>query len=106
MVVPAGHRVGTPRVPGEEPVGFATLSDAHWSLSGEVVLMTLLGGMGTFAGPVIGAFTIIGLQNFLADRVGRHEMPEALEIRESLPKTPVGKLSRKELSDEEKAKSA
>jgi branched-chain amino acid transport system permease protein len=51
-------------------VGFATLSDAHWSLSGEVVLMTLLGGMGTFAGPVIGAFTIIGLQNFLADQVG------------------------------------
>jgi branched-chain amino acid transport system permease protein len=51
-------------------LGFATLSDAHWSLSGEVVLMTLLGGMGTFAGPVVGAFTIIGLQNFLADRVG------------------------------------
>jgi branched-chain amino acid transport system permease protein len=51
-------------------LGFATLSDAHWSLSGEVVLMALLGGMGTFAGPVIGAFTIIGLQNFLADQVG------------------------------------
>jgi branched-chain amino acid transport system permease protein len=51
-------------------LGFATLSDVHWSLSGEVVLMTLLGGMGTFAGPVVGAFTIIGLQNFLADRVG------------------------------------
>ena len=51
-------------------LGFATLSDAHWSLSGEVVLMTLLGGMGTFAGPVLGAFTIIGLQNMLADRVG------------------------------------
>jgi len=51
-------------------LGFATLSDAHWSLSGEVVLMTLLGGMGTFAGPVIGAFTIIGLQDFLADQVG------------------------------------
>ena len=51
-------------------LGFATLSDAHWSLPGEVVLMTLLGGMGTFAGPVLGAFTIIGLQNFLADRVG------------------------------------
>ena len=51
-------------------LGFATLSDAHWSLSGEVVLMTLLGGMGTFAGPVIGAFTIIGLQTYLADRVG------------------------------------
>jgi branched-chain amino acid transport system permease protein len=51
-------------------LGFATLSDAHWSLSGEVVLMTLLGGMGTFAGPVLGAFTIIGLQNLLSDRVG------------------------------------
>ena len=51
-------------------VGFATLTDAHWGQSGEVILMTLLGGLGTFAGPVIGAFTIIGLQNFLADRVG------------------------------------
>ena len=51
-------------------LGFATLGDAHGSLSGEVVLMTLLGGMGTFAGPVIGAFTIIGLQNYLSDRVG------------------------------------
>jgi len=51
-------------------LGFATLSDAHWSLSGEVVLMTLLGGMSTFAGPVLGAFTIIGLQDFLADQVG------------------------------------
>ena len=51
-------------------LGFATLSDAHWSLSGEVVLMTLLGGMGTFAGPVLGAFTVIGLQDLLADRVG------------------------------------
>ena len=51
-------------------LGFATLSDVHWSLSGEVVLMSLLGGMGTFAGPAVGAATIIGLQNYLADRVG------------------------------------
>ena len=51
-------------------IGFATLTDVHWQMSGEVVLMTLLGGMGTFAGPVLGAFTIIGLQDFLADRVG------------------------------------
>lgn len=51
-------------------LGFATLTDAHWALSGEVVLMTLLGGVGTFAGPVIGAFTVIGLQDFLADRAG------------------------------------
>jgi branched-chain amino acid transport system permease protein len=51
-------------------LGFASLTDVHWALSGEVILMTLLGGVGTFAGPVIGAFTIIGLQNFLADQVG------------------------------------
>lgn len=50
--------------------GFATLNDVLWGMSGEVVLMTLLGGMGTFAGPVVGAFTIIGLQNMLADQVG------------------------------------
>ena len=36
-----------------------------------LILITLLGGMGTFAGPVIGVFTIIGLQNLLADRVAR-----------------------------------
>jgi branched-chain amino acid transport system permease protein len=51
-------------------LGFVTLSDVHWALSGEVILMTLLGGMGTFAGPVVGAFVVIGLQNLLADRVG------------------------------------
>ncbi len=51
-------------------LGFATLSDVQWQQSGEVVLMTLLGGMGTFAGPVVGAFTISGLQFFLADKVG------------------------------------
>jgi len=51
-------------------LGFVTLNDAHWSLSGEVILMTLLGGLGTFTGPALGAFTIIGLQNFLADQVG------------------------------------
>ena len=48
--------------------------------------------------------TYDALKTFLTDRVGRHEMPTALEIRETLPKTPVGKLSRKELSDEEKAR--
>ena len=51
-------------------LGFATLSDATWQLSGEVVLMTLLGGMGTFAGPVLGAFVIIGLQFYLSDKAG------------------------------------
>ena len=45
----------------------ASLTDVHWTMSGEVVLMTLLGGMGTIFGPVVGAFTIIGLENYLAD---------------------------------------
>ncbi len=52
------------------------------------------------------AITLDVLRAFLADRVGRHEMPSALEIRESLPKSPVGKLLASQLSDEERAKSA
>jgi branched-chain amino acid transport system permease protein len=51
-------------------MGFATLSDAHWSMSGEVILMTLLGGVGTLFGPVLGAGIVIALQNLLADKVG------------------------------------
>ncbi len=51
-------------------MGFATLSDVHWSMSGEVILMTLLGGVGTFLGPVLGSSVVIGLQNLLADKVG------------------------------------
>jgi branched-chain amino acid transport system permease protein len=50
--------------------GFETLTDVHWHTSGDVVLMTLLGGMGTVFGPVVGAFTIATLQNALADKVG------------------------------------
>ncbi|GAB1412099.1 MAG: branched-chain amino acid ABC transporter permease [Burkholderiales bacterium] len=49
---------------------FATLTDAHWHTSGEVVLMTLLGGMGTVLGPVVGAGIIVTLQDQLADKVG------------------------------------
>jgi branched-chain amino acid transport system permease protein len=45
---------------------FATLTDVHWHTSGEVVLMTLLGGMGTIFGPVVGAFVVVTLQNYLA----------------------------------------
>jgi branched-chain amino acid transport system permease protein len=44
----------------------ASLTDVHWTMSGEVVLMTLLGGLGTVFGPVVGAFVIIGLENYLA----------------------------------------
>ena len=45
----------------------ATLTDVHWHMSGEVVLMTLLGGMGTILGPVVGAGIVVGLQNYLAN---------------------------------------
>ena len=51
-------------------MGFATLSDVHWSMSGEVILMSLLGGVGTFFGPVLGSGIVIGLQDMLADKVG------------------------------------
>ncbi len=47
-------------------------------------------------------FTLEELRGFLSDRVGRHELPAALEFRETLPRTSVGKLSRKELRDEMK----
>jgi len=44
----------------------ASLTDAHWSMSGEVVLITLLGGMGTVFGPVVGALIVISMENYLA----------------------------------------
>jgi branched-chain amino acid transport system permease protein len=44
----------------------ASLTDVHWSMSGEVVLMTLLGGLGTVFGPVAGALVIITMENYLA----------------------------------------
>jgi branched-chain amino acid transport system permease protein len=47
--------------------GIATLTDVHWSMSGEVVLMTLVGGLGTIFGPVIGAAVIVTMQNYLAE---------------------------------------
>ncbi len=48
----------------------ASLTDAHWHMSGEVVLMTLLGGLGTVFGPVVGAVIVVSLENQLADKVG------------------------------------
>ncbi|MDB5618022.1 branched-chain amino acid ABC transporter permease [Tardiphaga sp.] len=44
----------------------ASLTDGHWSMSGEIVLITLVGGLGTLFGPVIGAFVIIAMQQYLA----------------------------------------
>lgn len=48
-------------------LGFGTLSDVHWSLSGLIVLMTLVGGLGTIAGPIVGAFIIVILESKLGD---------------------------------------
>ena len=45
----------------------ASLTDAHWTMSGEVVLMTLLGGLGTIYGPVVGAFLVIAMESYLAE---------------------------------------
>jgi branched-chain amino acid transport system permease protein len=48
-------------------LGFETLTDVHWTLSGLVILMTLVGGLGTLAGPIVGAFVIVSLENKLGD---------------------------------------
>jgi long-chain acyl-CoA synthetase len=54
--------------------------------------------------PGAAAFTLDELRAFLADKLGRHEMPAHLEFRDALPKTAVGKLSKKELVAEERQK--
>ncbi|WP_457324818.1 branched-chain amino acid ABC transporter permease [Roseateles sp. P5_E11] len=48
-------------------LGFATLTDAIWTTSGLVILMTLVGGMGTLVGPMVGALVIIALENKIGD---------------------------------------
>ena len=48
-------------------LGFETLTDAHWTMSGLVVLMTLVGGLGTIVGPIVGAIVIIALENKLGE---------------------------------------
>jgi long-chain acyl-CoA synthetase len=50
--------------------------------------------------------TIDELQTFLKDKLGKHEMVQALEIRNALPRTPVGKISKKDLYDEEEGRTA
>src|SRR3569623_913277 len=44
----------------------ASLTDVHWTMSGEVVLMTLVGGLGTSFGPIVGVFIIVAMQQYLA----------------------------------------
>lgn len=51
-------------------LGFATLTDVQWQMSGEVILMNLLGGLGTFLGPVLGSGIVVSLQDLLPGSVG------------------------------------
>jgi len=68
--LPAASRATAVRVcaPGGTPLVFqlAALNNVHWGMSGEVVLMTLLGGLGTIFGPVVGAFAVLAMENYLA----------------------------------------
>lgn len=48
-------------------LGFATLSDVHWTSSGHVVLMTLVGGLGTLSGPIVGAAVVVMLENKIGE---------------------------------------
>jgi len=50
--------------------------------------------------------SLADLQTFLRERIGKHEMVQALELRPELPKTPVGKLSKRTLIEEEERKRA
>ena len=45
----------------------SSLTDAHWHMSGEVILMTLLGGVGTILGPLVGATVVVSLQSLLSN---------------------------------------
>ena len=49
----------------------ASLTDVDWPMSGEVILMTLVGGLGTLFGPVAGAFFVVSLENYLTTRIGQ-----------------------------------
>lgn len=48
-------------------LGFATLSDAHWTTSGHVVLMTLMGGLGTLSGPLVGSAVVVLIENKIGE---------------------------------------
>jgi len=60
-------------------LGFATLSDVHWTASGHVVLMTLVGGLGTLSGPLVGAAVVVALENKIGD-LG-HWLAEATSLQ-------------------------
>ena len=92
-----------------------TIEDAIYEHP-DVVECAVLGIADAYRGEAAKAFVVLRpgaasltldvLREFLRERRGRHEMPAALEIRHSLPRTPVGKLSRKKLADEERNRAA
>jgi branched-chain amino acid transport system permease protein len=59
-------------------LGLASLSDVTWHVNGEVILMTLLGGLGTFFGPVVGAFLVVAIQNYMAEIGGTVTIVEGI----------------------------
>ena len=78
-----------------------------------VAEVTVIGVPDTYRGESAKAFIVLkqgqtldfdGLKSFLKDKLGRHELPAEMELRESLPKTSIGKLSKKELIAEERTK--
>jgi branched-chain amino acid transport system permease protein len=59
-------------------LGLASLADVLWHVNGEVILMTLLGGLGTFIGPVVGAFLVMTIQNYMAEIGGAVTIAEGI----------------------------
>lgn len=51
-------------------MGFVSLVDVHWALSGDVIIMCLIGGVGTLVGPALGAVIVVSMHTLLADKVG------------------------------------
>jgi len=81
----------------------------------DIVEVTVIGIPDEYRGQAAKAFVVLkpgaswdmeAMKAFLADKLGRHEIPSELEIRDELPKTAVGKLSKKELYEEEESKRA
>ena len=83
--------------PSVEEVAVIGIKDEYRGQSPKVIVKLKAGAP---------SFTLKELQEFLKDKLGKHEMVQALEIRASLPKTPVSKISKKDLYDEEERKTA
>jgi branched-chain amino acid transport system permease protein len=79
----------------------ASLPDVHWTMSGEVVLMTLVGGLGRYSGPVVGAFLLVGLEYWFSSFGGWVTVGQGvvfvlcvLTFRQGIMGTPISELKR------------